>query len=653
MTTSACDVVSVSRSHAFSLCCLLNSAVFLKVAQDDEEASLSPPPSGVNYLSPSAEAGRGGFAGGASEKMSLLGGPSTASMAVSSAAHDAQQHAAMMATLQANTNDITTLRQFQALLKKRASISRRDKKAMVCQIILPVLLLIIGLASLSSQTTSDWSSLVLNMSGQYDSPNLVYTVPSLNTFLAESLATHPDDAVNQTLPVSTLHDMEAQMLARRGDERTSHYGAYYGDDASDTSTYTTLVNITALFGQPTFVNEGNTAILRGVTKVPSAGITMSFVPFALTETEKSGRNDANGLFSSIIVTLAFSFIPASFCVFVVMEREQNSKHLQMISGVGVISYWLSSFIFDLFMYCIPAAICALVLIGNGNPNFTGENLPVVALSLVLYGTSVIPFTYLCSFLFKSHLTAQNVMVLVYLIGGMGLTMVGFALYIIVPDTGKILRHFFRLLPNFCLGDTLFYLSVRHTGHFNVSQWDLDISGFDLLYMFIETIVYFCAVLLVEYCQSRPELVDMCKRRDPLVPSSSQSSDSHDGAALTEEDSDVAAERAWMQDPNASNPALIQLHGLRKTFPMARSKVNKKDKVAVENLYFSVKAGECFGFLGQNGAGQFESNQHSLSHAHPQQCVTRIPCLALTRSLWICFFLVVVCRQDHDIEDSDW
>ncbi len=38
-------------------------------------------------------------------------------------------------------------------------------------------------------------------------------------------------------------------------------------------------------------------------------------------------------------------------------------------------------------------------------------------AFVLFGLSVIPFTYLLSFLFRSHSTAQNIMILLYLVRG--------------------------------------------------------------------------------------------------------------------------------------------------------------------------------------------------------------------------------------------
>lgn len=72
----------------------------------------------------------------------------------------------------------------------------------------------------------------------------------------------------------------------------------------------------------------------------------------------------------------------------------------------------------------------MVIYAYANPTFVGENffvravcvvvltlLQCVCLNVFLYGLSVIPFTYLLSFFFTSHSTAQNVMILVYILGG--------------------------------------------------------------------------------------------------------------------------------------------------------------------------------------------------------------------------------------------
>lgn len=37
--------------------------------------------------------------------------------------------------------------------------------------------------------------------------------------------------------------------------------------------------------------------------------------------------------------IAFCFLPASYVIFVVKEREVKAKHQQIISGVSLSAYW--------------------------------------------------------------------------------------------------------------------------------------------------------------------------------------------------------------------------------------------------------------------------------------------------------------------------
>lgn len=95
------------------------------------------------------------------------------------------------------------------------------------------------------------------------------------------------------------------------------------------------------------------------------------------------------------------------------------------------SYWLSNFIWDFVNFLIPCFASALIVLAYDNPNFVGDNFGALLLSFLLYGLSIIPFTYICSFFFTSASTAQNVMIMVYLVGGVILVNVNFALYMVL------------------------------------------------------------------------------------------------------------------------------------------------------------------------------------------------------------------------------
>lgn len=50
---------------------------------------------------------------------------------------------------------------------------------------------------------------------------------------------------------------------------------------------------------------------------------------------------------SICVIFAMSFVPASFVLFLIEERVSKAKHLQFVSGVKPVLYWLANFAWDM------------------------------------------------------------------------------------------------------------------------------------------------------------------------------------------------------------------------------------------------------------------------------------------------------------------
>lgn len=50
---------------------------------------------------------------------------------------------------------------------------------------------------------------------------------------------------------------------------------------------------------------------------------------------------------AICVIFAMSFVPASFVLYLIQERVSKAKHLQFISGVSPITYWLTNFLWDI------------------------------------------------------------------------------------------------------------------------------------------------------------------------------------------------------------------------------------------------------------------------------------------------------------------
>lgn len=55
---------------------------------------------------------------------------------------------------------------------------------------------------------------------------------------------------------------------------------------------------------------------------------------------------------AICVIFAMSFVPASFVLYLIQERVTQAKHLQFVSGVSPVIYWMANFLWD--MVCLPS-----------------------------------------------------------------------------------------------------------------------------------------------------------------------------------------------------------------------------------------------------------------------------------------------------------
>ena len=69
------------------------------------------------------------------------------------------------------------------------------------------------------------------------------------------------------------------------------------------------------------------------------------------------RRQGIDLVIAIFVIIAMSFVPASFVVFLVTERASKAKHLQFVSGVDPVIYWLSNYAWD--VVSVPQSRCFL------------------------------------------------------------------------------------------------------------------------------------------------------------------------------------------------------------------------------------------------------------------------------------------------------
>lgn len=159
---------------------------------------------------------------------------------------------------------------------------------------------------------------------------------------------------------------------------------------------------------PLSINQVSRAVVKSF-KGDTYDITIFNQPFKPTSKDSdsfaemfeeavSYVNTGLMLFALFILLTYWPFVLTTHYV---AERETEGKLLQFVSGMNPYIYWLTSFAFDWIVFCI---ICCFMIV---YATLTGKYLirswggyKVMLVNSFSYGFSMLPFSYLCSFMFR-------------------------------------------------------------------------------------------------------------------------------------------------------------------------------------------------------------------------------------------------------------
>ncbi|KAK0152457.1 ATP-binding cassette sub-family A member 1 [Merluccius polli] len=406
-------------------------------------------------------------------------------------------------------------------------------------------------------------------------------------------------------PSDEVDDAVAQLKRRFRLERGTNSDRFFSSLSSFIQGLDTKNNVKIWFNNKgwhsigSFLNVMNNGILRASLprgKNPAHyGITAFNHPLNLTKEQVSQAalmTTSVDVLVSICVIFAMSFVPASFVVFLIQERVNKAKHMQFISGVQPILYWIANFIWDMCNYVVPATLVILIFVCFQQEAYVSStNLPVLALLLLFYGWAITPLMYPASFFFKIPSTAYVVLTSVNILIGINGSVSTFVLELFgsneVGGVNDILKNVFLIFPHFCLGRGLIDMvknqamsdALERFGENRFRSplaWDM--VGKNLFAMAIQGVVFFGITLLIQY--------RFCLKN--------RMSTSH-LKPLGEEDEDVARERQRIMG-GGGQADILELRELTKVY-------KRKQKPAVDRLCVGIPPGECFGLLGVNGAGK--------------------------------------------------
>uniref|UniRef100_A0A8C4ISX3 ATP-binding cassette, sub-family A (ABC1), member 4b n=1 Tax=Dicentrarchus labrax TaxID=13489 RepID=A0A8C4ISX3_DICLA len=320
-----------------------------------------------------------------------------------------------------------------------------------------------------------------------------------------------------------------------------------------------------------FMNVANNAILRAFLP-PSAnpaefGITAINHPLNLTKEQLSEVTVLTTSVDAVVaicVIFAMSFIPASFVLYLIQERVTKAKHLQFVSGVSPLVYWVANFFWDMVNYCLSTAMVVGIFMAFDKKCYTSpSNLPF---NLVF--TSKIKTAK-----YKEDIesTAYVSLSCINLFIGINSSAITFILELFENNRPLLmfnewLKKGLLVLPHFCLGRGLIDMAMnqavtdvyaRFGEEYTQDPFRWDFVGKNVAFMAVEGFVYFILNLLIQYRFFLDHWLSDYKQ-----------------TSTQDEDDDVATERKRIYD-GGSKTDILQIRNLSK----------------------------CFGLLGVNGAGK--------------------------------------------------
>jgi ATP-binding cassette subfamily A (ABC1) protein 3 len=156
--------------------------------------------------------------------------------------------------------------------------------------------------------------------------------------------------------------------------KASRYGTVLWSDgvpdpleiAADPTSVLIATNWTSAHAAPTFVNTVYDTLIKNVVGNDDVSIKVTMHPMPATQNQSQFNAVINTMLCVFMILLGFPFIPSSFILFVVREKENKAKHIQLVSGVSPHAYWLSTWIWDFASYQFPVSTAVLLLLLRHN-----------------------------------------------------------------------------------------------------------------------------------------------------------------------------------------------------------------------------------------------------------------------------------------------
>ncbi|XP_072454014.1 phospholipid-transporting ATPase ABCA3-like isoform X2 [Notamacropus eugenii] len=353
-------------------------------------------------------------------------------------------------------------------------------------------------------------------------------------------------------------------------------------------------------------------------------------PHQVISAEKHFFGFSNGYVLAFILNFGLATLASSFSRQTVTERVVGVKHIQFVSGVYVLSFWLSALMWDLISFFIfYFLLMGLFRAFDMKIFFEHVQSLNILFMFILYGWSIIPLMYLMSFFFSQSSRAEFILFLFNIFSGFISVFFDSLIHFKVFDLGEyseIVTSSFLLIPNYTFGMSMkgFFeifqanklCAIAPTSdcpengtEINVYSWQRGGIGKFLVAMAASGLFYLLLLCFLEIYLWK--LRNCCThflfsaylmwqqiRKDLGL---KQKEEQGIEAPEISEDEDVAKEKKKIRD--CPSDGLLSLQSPLIIKNLLKIYFKWPPFLAVDRLCVAVRERECFGLLGFNGAGK--------------------------------------------------
>ena len=445
------------------------------------------------------------------------------------------------------------------------------------------------------QTVADASSLLQSTRGLYKASR--YGAIFMN-YQNASIATPPAQSYTSILDSNCLAN-----TANSDPACSSYFGVGY----------TVAVNFTSMHASPIYQTVADNIMqqFRTSTNPDTAGtIETTIDPLPFTKKEKDIAASSDAFTSWFLIVFSFPFFAASWIAFTVRERQSGSKYLQKISGVGTVSYWLSTLAYDMCNYAVTVGIIIGLMFAFNATGLTTtqyDTVQGIITVLLLFGPAGAGFAYVTSLFFTSPTSAQGFVIVFNFVVAVAGAMTCLILEYINYDnpannTAVIVAWCLRWIPAFNLGHgVLFAINAINVDYTVKTVFESELILFDVIMLAAETLVYVGLVILLDYYDAFL-YIKKCKERlscNRAKPDEDNFSAEGESERLITKDVEVEEER---ENAIVAMSDVDRLKSCGGIVALDLEKKYSNGTKAVKSVSLNLQT-EVFGLLGTNGAGK--------------------------------------------------